>query len=265
MAEPWSLREVGVQPWRGRLRAICLDTFKAMQSHRAFAALLAAVALSVFCTAAAAAPPVPAFAAHYRVLQNGSPIGEATLTLARGANDTWTFTTASKGTAGIASLLAASTKEVSTFKWVGDSPQGIRYDYTMNSALKQKRRSVRFDWTNHSIDVDDNGNFHFATQPGAVERHTVPLALAAGLSAGKASFTLPVAVRDRIETQHYAAQGKQKVSVPAGTFDATRVSRTDGSDSFEAWFAPAKVPAPVKIDQRGKNAFSLELESWSAH
>jgi len=240
------------------------DPFKAMPFHRAFAALLAA-ALCVFCAAAAAAPPVPAFTAHYRVLQNGSPIGEATLTLAPGANDTWTFTTASKGTAGIASLLSASTREVSTFKWVGDSPQGIGYDYTMNSALKQKHRSVRFDWSSRSIDVDDNGSFHFATQPGAVERHTVPLALAAGLASGKSSFTLPVAVRDRIETQHYAAQGKQNVSVPAGTFDATRVGRTDGGDAFEAWFAPAKLPAPVKIDQRGKNAFSLELESWSAH
>ena len=235
-----------------------------MQIHRAPVALLAAVALAVFCTAAVAAPPVPAFTAHYRVLQNGSPIGEATLTLAPGTHGTWTFTTASKGTAGIASLLSASTTEVSTFKWVGDAPQGISYDYTMNSALKQKHRSVRFDWTSHSIDVDDNGSFHFAAQPGAVERHTVPLALAAGLASGKTSFTLPVAVRDRIEAQHYAAQGKQNVSVPAGRFDATRISRTDGGDAFEAWFAPVRVPAPVKIDQRGKNAFSLELESWAA-
>jgi len=241
------------------------DPFRAMPSFRAFAALFAATTLAVFCTTAIAAPPVPAFTAHYRVLQNGSPIGEATLTLAPGTKGTWTFTTASKGTGGIASLISASTREVSSFKWVGDLPQGISYDYTMNSALKQKHRSVRFDWASRSIDVDDNGSFHFATQPGAVERHTIPLALAAGLAAGKTSFTLPVAVRDRIEMQHYAAQGKQNVSVPAGTFDATRVSRSDGGDTFEAWFAPAKVPAPVKIDQRGKNAFSLELESWSAH
>jgi hypothetical protein len=234
-----------------------------MPFPRNFAATLAALVLAVPCTAAIAAPPVPAFTAHYRVLQNGSPIGEATLTLTPGANDTWTFTTASKGTAGLASLLSASTREVSTFKWVDNLPQGISYDYTMDSALKQKHRSVRFDWAKHSIDVDDNGSFHFATRPGAVERHTVPLALAAGLASGKTSFTLPVAVRDRIETQHYATQGKQNVSVPAGTFDATRISRTDGGDAFEAWFAPAKVPAPVKIDQRGKNAFSLELADWS--
>lgn len=234
-----------------------------MSFPRNLTATLAAFTLAVLCTTAIAAPPVPAFTAHYRVLQNGSPIGEATLTLAPGANGTWTFTTASKGTAGLASLLSASTREVSTFKWAGDLPQGISYDYTLDSALKQKHRSVRFDWANHTVDVDDNGSFHFATQPGAVERHTVPLALAAGLASGKTSFTLPVAVRDRIETQHYATQGTQNVSVPAGTFDATRISRSDGGDAFEAWFAPAKVPAPVKIDQRGKNAFSLELADWS--
>lgn len=236
----------------------------AMQSFRSLGLTLGLV-LTAPCGAVLAGTPVPAFTAHYRVLQNGSPIGEATLTLARGANGTWTFTTASKGTAGIASLLAASTREVSTFTWVGDVPQGISYDYTMNSALKQKHRSVRFDWANRSIDVDDNGSFHFATQPGAIERHTIPLALAAGLVGGRSSFTLQVAVRDRIETQHFAAQGKQRVSVPAGSFDATRVARTDGGDAFVAWFAPTKAPTPVKIDQRGKNAFSLELESWSAH
>lgn len=231
--------------------------------RRLFESCLAIVLTTAFGVAIAAAPPLPAFTAHYRVLQNGSPIGEATLTLAQGNGDTWTFTTQSQGTAGLASLLAASTREVSTFEWISDVPQGISYDYSMTTALKQKHRSVRFDWTNHTVEVNDSGSFHFTTQPGVIERHTIPLALAAGLAAGKTTFTLPVAVRDRIEAQHFAAHGKQNVSVPAGTFDAIRVSRTDGGEGFEAWFAPTKLPAPVKIDQRGKNDFSLELESWS--
>ncbi|TAN05323.1 MAG: DUF3108 domain-containing protein [Rhodanobacteraceae bacterium] len=225
--------------------------------------LIFAFALAAVCGVAIGAPPVPAFTAHYRVLQNGTPIGEATLTLAPAANGTWTFTTKSRGTGGLASLLSASTLEVSTFKWVGDLPQGISYDYTMKTALKQKQRQVRFDWAKHLIDVNDNGRFQFATQPGALERHTIPLALAAGLASGKTRFTLPVAVRDRVEEQHYAVQGKQNTSVPAGNFDATRVARTDGGEGIQAWFAPAKLPAPVKIDQRGKNDFSLELESWA--
>ena len=235
-----------------------------MQFLRNFGFLLALLSAATG-GVAIAAPPVPAFTAHYRVLQNGSPIGKATLTLAPGAGNAWVFTTQSQGTAGLASLLAASTREVSTFTWAGDLPQGNSYDYTMTSALKQKHRSVRFDWSNRSIEVSDNGSFRFPAQPGAMERHTIPLALAAGLAAGQTSFTLPVAVRDRVDMQRYAAQGRQDVSVPAGSFDATRVARTDGGEGIEAWFAPAKLPVPIKIDQRGKNAFSLELESWSAH
>lgn len=235
-----------------------------MRRHFPSGLLLAIALAATVGIAVAATPPLPAFTAHYRVLQNGSPIGKATLTLSPGANGTWTFTTQSRGTAGLASLLAAGTHEVSRFKWVGDTPQGISYDYTMKTALKQKHRSVRFDWSAHTIEVEDNGTHRFATQPGAVERHTVVLALAAGLAAGKTTFTLPVAVRDRIEMQHYAARGGQSITVPAGTFDATRVTRTDGGNGFQAWFAPAQLPVPVKIGEPGKRHFTLELESWKS-
>lgn len=230
-----------------------------------FAALALAAALLLGVDAAhAASPPVPAFTAHYRLLQNGSPIGSATLTLRQGSDGQWTFTTDSRGTSGLASLLGASTREISVFHWVGNLPQCNHYDYTLSTALKQQHRTVRCDWTHHVITVDDKGTHAFTAEPGTLERHTVPLALAAGLASGQRSFTLPVAVRDRIEVQHYAAHGKQAVTVPAGTFDATPVSRADGGEGLEAWFAPGEVPVPVKIDQRGKNAFSLELESWSA-
>ena len=232
--------------------------------HLAGFAIVGAVLLGPN-AAAAASPPVPAFTAHYRLLQNGSPIGSATLTLSRGSDEEWTFTTASRGTSGLASLLGASTREVSVFHWMDNLPQCDRYDYTLSTALKQQHRTVRCDWTRHSITVDDKGMHTFAAQPGTLERHTVPLALAAELASGHRSFTLPIAVRDRIEMQHYATHGKQTVTVPAGTFEATRVSRTDGGEGLEAWFATEKLPVPVKIDQRGKNDFSLELESWSAH
>lgn len=231
--------------------------------HLAALAIAATVLLAT--AAIAAAAPVPAFTAKYRLLKDGSPIGSATLTLSQGSGEEWTFTTVSRGTSGLASLLGASTREVSVFRWVGNLPQCDSYDYTLSTALKKQHRTVRCDWTRHVIVVDDKGTHTFAAKPGTLERHTVPLALAAGLASGQRSFTLPVAVRDRIEVQHYTARGKQDVTVPAGTFDATQVSRTDGGEGLEAWFAPAKLPVPVKIDQRGRNGFSLELESWSAH
>lgn len=227
-----------------------------------FSRFALACALALAAGAAIAAPPLPAFTAHYRVLRNGAPIGSATVTLARGAGDGWIYTTASKGTSGLAALVGASTLEVSNFRWVGDLPQGDSYEYTLK-ALKTKRRSMRFDWSAGTIEVDDKGPHRYAAQSGAIERHTIALALAAGLAAGKTELTLPVAVKDRIETEHFAARGAQTISVPAGQFTATQVSRTDGGDAFEGWFAPAQLPVPVKIDQRGKDDFAMELQSWS--
>lgn len=233
-----------------------------MPHLRSFGLALALTLVTTFAAAAATAPPLPAFSARYQLLRNGSPIGEATLTL-RSSGDSWTFTTVSKGTAGLAGLLGAATHETSVFHWVGGLPQCDSYDFTLTTAVKQLHRSMHCDWHQHTIVVDDKGTHTFAAKPGTLERHTVPLALAAGLANGKKQFDLPVAVRDRVEDQHYAAQGKATVQVPAGSFDAIRVGRTDGGDTFEAWFAPAKLPVPIKIDQRGKGGFSLELESWS--
>lgn len=231
--------------------------------HRVLLLLAFAITGATAFGTAIAAPPVPAFVAHYELLRNGSPIGKAELTLTPQANGTWTFVTTSKGTAGLAGLLGVNSREVSVFQWTGVLPQCDSYDYTLDTGLKKKQRTVRCDWNRHVITVHDKIDYRFATQPGALERHTVPLALAAGLATGQRSFDLPVAVRDRIQTQHYVAADPASVQVPAGTFDAIRVSRSGGGDAFEAWFAPGKLPVPVKIDQRGKNDLALELESWS--
>ena len=218
-------------------------------------------ALLLFAGAALAAP-LPAFTARYQLLKDGSPIGEATMTLQSAGDDAWTFTTASKGTSGLAALVSANIQETSRFRWKGDLPEGLSYDYAMDAAIKHKERHVRFDWSGNTIVVNDKGEHRFAAQPGALERHTTVLAIAAGLRDGKQEFTLPVAVRDRIETQHYASRGKQQVHVPAGDFDATHVARTDGN-GFEAWFTP-KFPVPLQVAQSDGGELMMKLESYEA-
>src|SRR5690242_9482226 len=127
------------------------------------------------------AAPLPAFTAHYQLSKDGSPIGEATLTLAPSRDGAWTFTTDSKGTSGLAAMLGINARETSSFRWKGDMPEGLSYDYSMDAAFKHKQRNVRFDWSGNTIVVNDKGEHRFSAQPGAIERHTVVLALAAGL------------------------------------------------------------------------------------
>ncbi|MGH8212923.1 MAG: DUF3108 domain-containing protein [Rhodanobacteraceae bacterium] len=218
--------------------------------------------LPLLLAGAALAAPLPAFTARYQLSKDGSPIGEATMTLQSAGDGTWTFTTASKGTSGLAALMSANIQETSKFRWKGSSPEGLAYDYTMDAAIKHKERHVRFDWSADTISVDDKGQHRFAAQPGAMERHTTILAIAAGLRDGKREFDLPVAVRDHVENQHYAARGMQQIEVPAGDFDATHVLRTGGG-GFEAWFA-SKYPVPVQVAQNDGGELMMKLESYEA-
>lgn len=233
-----------------------------MNTKRIALSFLAAAAL--FVTGSLTAAPLPAFTARYQLLKDGSAIGEATMTLAPAQGSAWTFTTRSKGTSGLAAMLGANVDETSTFRWKGDAPEGLSYDYSMDAAIKHKERHVRFDWSSSTISVDDKGEHSFAAQSGAVERHTLVLAIAAGLADGKHAFALPVAVRDRIQTQRFAVKGSGSVSVPAGTYaKAVHVVRTDGGD-FDAWFALGKLPVPVQVSQHDNGDFTMKLESYEA-
>lgn len=211
------------------------------------------------------AAPLPAFTARYQLLKDGSPIGEATMTLSSSGNDTWTFVTDSKGTSGLAAMLGANARETSTFRWKGDNPEGLSYDYSMDAAFKHKQRNVKFDWAGNTIVVNDKGEHRFAARPGTIERHTVVLAIAAGLKDGKHEFALPVAVRDRIQTQQFAVKGSGAISVPAGSYpDAMHVVRTDSGGGFDGWFAPGKLPVPVEVSQHDNGDFTMKLESYEA-
>lgn len=231
--------------------------------NKTFLSIFAAVALLFGANAIAA--PLPAFTAHYQLLKDGSPIGEAIMTLAPAGDSTWTFTTDSKGTSGMAAMLGANARETSTFRWKSDRPEGLNYDYSMQAAFKQKQRHVQFDWSSNTIVVNDKGEHRFAAEPGAIERHTIVLAIAAALKAGKHEFDLPVAVRDRVETEHFVVAGKGAISVPQGTHaEAVHVVRTDKNGAFDAWFAPDQLPVPLEVAQHDNGDFTLKLESYEA-
>lgn len=231
-----------------------------MNAH--LTALLAGAALA-FSTIATAAVP-GAFTAHYQVTQSGQSMGTATVTLRSNGDDTWTLTKDSEGTGGLAALLGASTREASTFRWRGDVPEALRYDYRARIAGKKKQRTLGVDWATHTVTVDEGkGANTYTATPGLVERNTLPLALGVALANGQAAPTLPVAVRQKVETERFAVTGKETVTVPAGSFTAERVERSDADKDFTAWYVPDRYPLPVKLTQRDGGDLTLELVSYS--
>lgn len=226
--------------------------------------LRAGLAMALVLPAAASfAASVPqSFTATYRVLQGDQLQGDATLTLKPVGNGQFEYTDKITGTAGLAAALGASTSEVSRFTWAGQVPQAVSYKYAFASAFKPKNRELVVQ--GNTVQMDDNGKHHsYPMQPGMVERNTLPLALGIALRNGAKSASFPVGGRQAVEMQTFKVAANEKVSVPAGSFDAVRVDRTDQNRGFNAWYVPAKYPVPVKIAQKEGGNLTLELVSYS--
>jgi hypothetical protein len=197
---------------------------------------------------AAAVPPTP-FTATYQVLRKGSPLGTGQMTLRHDADGTWTYQSKIRAESGLAALLGGNIRETSRFRWHDGHIEALSYDYHLHTSIKSRQRKVRVDWNADRVTVQTGGDtYTYKPQPGLIERHVLVLALGQALAAGKTQVALPVAVKDRVETQTFAVKGHQSVEVPAGSIQAIRVERTDKSKDYAAWFAPKRYgDAPVKM------------------
>lgn len=225
--------------------------------------MLAAGLALAFSTGAAVAADAPQpFVAHYQVLQGDQKIGEATVTLKAAGNGQWTLENSSKGTGGIAAMLGASSDETTRFRWTNGRPETLSYDYRMQAAIKSRQRHLTVDKASYQVSVDEGkGTKHYAGSAGMVDRNTVPYAIGLALRAGKQQVTLPVAVKQKVEQQQFKVTGKAKVDVPAGSFQADKVQRSD-DPSFNAWYVPGKYLLPVKLTQHDGGNLTLELVSY---
>ncbi|HEX7815354.1 DUF3108 domain-containing protein [Dyella sp.] len=231
-----------------------------MATHKTPLRVLAAgLVLALSSTAALAASP-SAFTAKYQVLQGGQAIGQATLTLKpEGGN--WVYTNDVQSTGGLAAALGASSTETSKFRIANGAPETQAYDSRVN-AFKTKTRHVTVD-ANHQVTVDEGkGPSTYAGVAGMVDRNLTPLAIGWALRDGKQSISLPVAVKRNVENQQFKVAGKDNVQVPAGSFQAERVERTDNNKAFSAWYVPQKYPVPVKLAQSDGGDLTLQLISF---
>jgi len=221
--------------------------------------LRAGLALALALPAAAFAADVPqSFTATYQVLKDGGPLGEATVTLKPAGGGQFEYSNETKGTSGLAAMLGANVSETSRFTWTGHVPQAVSYHYEMQAAIKSKTRNLAVQ--GNTVQVQDNKkSFSYAAVPGMVERNTLPLALGLALRSGKKEVALPVAVKQEVENQQFKVSATEKVTVPAGSFDAVRVDRTDADRGFNAWYVPSKYPVPVKLAQKDGGDLTMEL------
>lgn len=231
--------------------------------------ILTAFALSTLLAlpAAAQAPAGAAltpFTATYEVLRNGSPIGESTLSLLRDSDGHWHYRSTIHATHGLAALFGADMQAVSVLRVDQGQPEALQYEYRFDAMFKHKRQQIRVDWTTRRVhnEVDDRRAYTYAAEPGMVDSHSIPLALLTALHDGQRDIELPVAVKDRVEHQQYRVTGPVQVKVPAGEFQALRVSRVGDEKAFTAWYDTGRFETPVKLSQHSGGDLTLVLKSY---
>ena len=236
---------------------------------RWIALCLNALLLSVAVAAPAAdGAPVAPFQADYEVLRNGKELGRATLTLRAAGDGTWEFSSQTKGTRGMASLLGVDVVEKSTFRWHEGQPEGLRYLYSQEAAIKSRQRSTEFDWQTHQAQSRDGNNVWTAPlQASAIDRNLVTIALMAELKSGTRDLAFKVVDKDKVAEQRYTQSAHETLSLPVGKVDAVRVERqrADNSRTTTSWFAPQRNWLPVQIEQVEKNGETITMRLASAH
>jgi len=246
-----------VQPRNGRLGDL-LRYGPTMKHFVPGTILLLAAATALDAAAASNLKPM---SATYAVLRDGKAVGDATYTLHANADGSWTLLSVTKGSAGMARLVGLDVREESTFRWLDGKPEGLHYDYHQDAAIKHKERRIDFDWSEKQAHVRDNGkNFAYAIPAGTIDRSTVAIALGMALAGGASSATLPVAAKERVEQQRYETRGAEQLQVPAGSFQAIRVERTDASGKARSWYAPTVMAMPLRVEQTQGDGSTVVME-----
>jgi hypothetical protein len=197
--------------------------------------------------------------ATYNVLRDGKAVGDAIYTLQSNSDGTWTLRSETHGTAGMARLAGLDVREESTFRWQDGRIDGVSYDYRQDAAFKHKSRRIDFDGRAAHVS-EGKDHFDYPVQPGTMDRSSVALALGQTLADGKREATLPVAVRDRVEQQHFVVAGEETITVPAGSFKAARFERTDQPGKARSWYATNVTTLPVRVEQKQGDGSMIVLE-----
>lgn len=137
------------------------------------------------------------------------------------------------------------------------------------SVLLVKKRNVdaTYNWSSNQAtwtgDVKSDRRGPVALKTGDMDALLINLAIARDLAAGK-PLTYRMVDEGRIKPMTYKVVGQEKINVAGKSYDATKVSRTDGNKELIAWIVK-EFPVPARLLQResGKDALDLTIKGMN--
>lgn len=221
---------------------------------------LAATALLLLCQQAAAVSPdlLVASSLPYNVYRGGSLLGEGHITLKQGATpDCWFFSQEASPKSWL-KLISGDVLEQSNFCVEDNRLQPIAYRYSRDGVGSSKENfSLRFDWPKQQA-IYQNGDVRPVTA-GTLDRLSIQLALRDWLLTEKAAtgkeptgeHEVTFADRKKIDSYTFQVKAHERVVTPAGTFETTRLDRTDSKNRrSQFWLSPEHGYIVIKAEQQ---------------
>ncbi len=197
-----------------------------------------------------ASPSFKPFSAQYDVLHDGERVAVTTLTLTRGDEDVWQYSSKSEAVGWVSFLFDGKITEQSIFNW----DNGMRIlSYRYDRSGKEKHIKLKFDWQKMKVTNDINGDpWEMDLSPGTLDKLSINLALAERLSSGQTSISLPVADGGRLKTYDFNKVGEERVDTPMGKIKAIKISRNKRGRTGRQtwlWLAPELNNIIIKLEK----------------
>lgn len=230
--------------------------------------------------AAADAAPLPAadavdapvalapFDATYEAWNGGKRAGTASMRLAREGDGLWRIDLDITGTRGLARWVRLDIDQGTVFDEAGGDYRPLRQDTRRKALFMGRKVEGVYDWAAGSArwtgDLKEARRQPIPLQEGDKSGLLINLAIVRDAAPGRAlryRFVDGGRVRDH---QYVVHDAPEHVEVDGISFEAMRVSRTNGgNDETIVWVARG-VPTPVRILQRenGEDAIDLRLVAY---
>ncbi|HWP94112.1 MAG TPA: DUF3108 domain-containing protein [Gammaproteobacteria bacterium] len=226
-----------------------------------------ALTLSALAQAETTPAEPPLYSAVYTVSHAGIRAAESTVTLRR-EGDEYVYESITRPAGFVAMFRSDEIVESSRFRMAGGQPVPLQYRYVHAGSDKNRNASIRFDPARHVAESDHRGERRILELPRpALDRMLMQVALTLDAAAGKQSFVYPILDRNEVKTYRFHRVARERLVVPAGTYETIRLERLSDRPGKKTvfWLAPALDFVPVRMDHHDPDraATALELVEFS--
>ncbi|NDK39171.1 DUF3108 domain-containing protein [Pseudoxanthomonas gei] len=219
--------------------------------------------LCMLALASAPAFALEPFVATYQAFNEGKLAGAAKMQVLKTDASRWRVDLGIRGTRGFARLAGLNIEQSTVFDTPGERFRPLSQGTVKHAVFTGKKISGVYDWQARSArwqgDVKQSRTVPVPLQDGDMSALLMNLAVIRDAQPGKAlSYRVVDSGRAR-DYQYQVAAQTEIVAVEELSYDAMRVSRTNGGNDETIFWVANGVPTPIRILQRENGHDTIDL------